>query len=55
MDDSSVFGTSFDDCLAKLALVLEDKLDIELGKISHHGKERYSVGAPDFRKRNRGR
>ena len=23
MDDFSVFGTSFDDCLAKLALVLE--------------------------------
>jgi hypothetical protein len=55
MDDFYVFGTSFDDCLAKLALVLEDKLDIELGKISLHGKERYSVGAPDFRKRNRGR
>jgi len=55
MDEFFVFETSFDDCLAKLALVLEDKLDIELGKISLHGKERYSVGAPDFRKRNRGR
>jgi len=31
--------------------LLKDKLDFELGKMSLHGKGRYSVGAPDFRKK----
>ena len=47
MDDFSVYGNSFDDCLANLEKVLarcEEELGSELGKVSFYGTTRYSLG-----------
>ena len=44
MDDFSVYGNSFDTCLANLTLVLKKmhghQLGVELGKMSFHGRTR---------------
>ena len=47
MDDFSVFGKSFDECLGNLRLILErcveTNLSFELGKMPLHGKSRNSL------------
>ena len=59
MDDFSVLGRSFDNFLKNLRQALirceETNLVTELGEVSLHGEGRHCIGAPDIRKRNRGR
>ena len=56
MDDFSVFGTSFDDCLTNLVLVLkrceETNLVSKLGEMSLHGIRRNCARPSNFYRRN---
>ena len=57
MDDITVYGGSFEECMFNLETVLhnciEKKLCIELGKMPFYGQPRNFVGAYYFRKRDR--
>ena len=59
MDDFSVMGNSFDNCLANLRAVLarceEDQLSTQLGKVPFHGTRGYCPWTSDLSKRDRGR
>jgi hypothetical protein len=52
MDDFSVCGKTFADCLA--ILVQRGRLGAKLGEMSLHGEIRNSVGARDIREGDRG-
>ena len=50
MDDFSVFGNSFDECLYHLSLVLErcKEKNLVLGEMSFYGKKGHSSGTHYF-------
>ena len=52
MDDFSVYGSSFENCLEILENSTSDvsrqKSSFKLGKMSFHGNRRYCLGTQDF-------
>jgi len=53
MDDFSVFGSSFDDCLTNMTRVLKvqgEEFDSQLEKMPFHGKKGNCIKACNFTK-----